>query len=313
MPAALKIGQILKGKVGCYSICKQLGASVWLASDCNHERNVILKYADHWRIRSERDVLLRFQEQTPRVRPLLDEVEGDEQNDLKLILKHLDEDLLHTLGHRELTRAEVKHIGKGVLEALRVLHEDGFVHTDVKPSNILLNFDETDSQRITDVQLADLEATVSQDSEYAKDGETAGTAIFRSPEMSLGVPWTTSTDIWSLGATLISLIYGGGFHIFSPGVSIEDDQYDIEILRRHHQFFGPFPHSYNEIADERRLSALIWLMDSTPTETLMPFSRITNREISEEDKEFILRIMKLDYRDRPTARQLLDDEWFIPS
>ncbi|SMY29794.1 unnamed protein product [Zymoseptoria tritici ST99CH_1A5] len=250
MPAALKIGQILKGKVGCYSICKQLGASVWLASDCNHERNVILKYADHWRIRNERDVLLRFQEQTPHVRPLLDEVEGDEQNDLKLILKHLDEDLLHTLGHRELTRAEVKHTGKGVLGALRVLHKDGFVHTDVKPSKILLNFNETDSQRITDVH---------------------------------------------------------------PGVPIEDDQYDIEILKRHHQFFGPFPHSYNEIADERRLSALIWLMDSTPTETLKPFSRITNREISEEDKGFILRIMKLDYRDRPTARQLLDDEWFIPS
>lgn len=108
------------------------GSSGWtyrVFRDCNHERKVICKYADHWRIRNERDVLLRFQGRTPHIRPLLDEVEGDERNDLKLILKHLDEDLLHTLGYRELTRAEVKHIGKGVLEALRVLHEDGFVHT----------------------------------------------------------------------------------------------------------------------------------------------------------------------------------------
>ena len=42
----------------------------------------------------------------------------------------------------------------------------------------------------------------------------------------------------------------------------------------------------------------------------MPFARISEREVSKEDKKFILRIMKLDPRDRPSAQQLLDDEWF---
>jgi serine/threonine protein kinase len=42
----------------------------------------------------------------------------------------------------------------------------------------------------------------------------------------------------------------------------------------------------------------------------MLFSRISEREISTEDKEFVLRIMKLDPRDRPSAEELLEDKWF---
>jgi serine/threonine protein kinase len=36
----------------------------------------------------------------------------------------------------------------------------------------------------------------------------------------------------------------------------------------------------------------------------------TSKELSEKDKAFIMRIMKLDPRDRPTAADLLEDAWF---
>lgn len=79
---------------------------------------MIFKYADHWRIRNERHVLLRFQSRTSHtcIRPLLDEVGEAGPNNLALFLQHLDEVSWHTLDHRQLTRGEVKHIGKGVLE-----------------------------------------------------------------------------------------------------------------------------------------------------------------------------------------------------
>jgi serine/threonine protein kinase len=105
-------------------------------------------------------------------------------------------------------------------------------------------------------------------------------------------------------------LYGGGFHIFSPGVSVDDDAYDAKILMKHHQCFGPFPESFDEIADESRLDVLMWIMENTPTESLKPFLRTSVHEISEEDKKFILKIMRLDPRDRPTVGQLLEDEWF---
>jgi serine/threonine protein kinase len=80
------------------------------------------------------------------------------------------------------------------------------VHTligcsDIKPSNILVNC-EPSTQEITEVQLADFGSTMSEETKYAKDGEEVGTAIFRSPEIMLSMRWSTSTDIWSFGATV---------------------------------------------------------------------------------------------------------------
>ncbi|KAL2361384.1 hypothetical protein RJZ56_005742 [Blastomyces dermatitidis] len=51
-------------------------------------------------------------------------------------------------------------------------------------------------------------------------------------------------------------------------------------------------------------------MASVPSYQLKPFQYASQKEISLEDKEFILRIMKMDPRDRPTAKELLEDEWF---
>jgi serine/threonine protein kinase len=52
------------------------------------------------------------------------------------------------------------------------------------------------------------------------------------------------------------------------------------------------------------------MMDGVPPEMMKLFQYITKREISEEGKAFILKLMKLDPRDRPTAEELLQDEWF---
>lgn len=109
---------------------------------------------------------------------------------------------------------------------------------------------------------------------------------------------------------MISLIYGRDFHIFRPDVPFEHDEYDLRILMKHHQVFGPFPASYAEIADQERLAVLEYVMESCPQESLKPFRYTTKREISSEDKAFICKIMKLDPRDRPSAGQLLGDEWF---
>jgi hypothetical protein len=53
-----------------------------------------------------------------------------------------------------------------------------------------------------------------------------------------------------------------------------------------------------------------YLMHEIPQSQTTPFSRTTEREVSLNDKEFISKIMKLDWRDRPTAQELLNDRWF---
>ncbi|GIJ87552.1 hypothetical protein Asppvi_006460 [Aspergillus pseudoviridinutans] len=113
----------------------------------------------------------------------------------------------------------------------------------------------------------------------------------------------------TFGLLLISLLYGEGFHIFKPDVPADHDEYDLRILMKHHRCFGPFPESYEQIADQQRLAVLVWVMQNSPPETLRPFHLTTTQEICKEDKEFVLRAMQLDPRDRPSARLLLEDEW----
>ncbi|KAL4984446.1 kinase-like domain-containing protein [Aspergillus falconensis] len=310
MPSTLFLGQTLKSRTGLYTIKKRLQDCVWLATN-KYQRYVIAKSVQHFRLQNERDVLLRFQHRTSSIRPLIEELE-DFNAPPTLILKYLDDDILNASNKRQLTRSEVKFIAKKVLEALAVLHDEGFVHTDIKPSNVLVNYGQRNS-RFTDVQLADFGSTVHVDSVHAQRGDPIGTPIFRSPEAHLQMRWGTETDIWSFGAMLISLLYGAGFHIFKPDVPPDHDEYDVKILLKHHRCFGPFPESYEQIADQQRLAVLTWVMQNSPPDTLRPFHLTTTKEIHQDDRNFVLRIMRLDPRDRPSARQLLEDQWFYQS
>jgi hypothetical protein len=110
---------------------------------------------------------------------------------------------------------------------------------------------------------------------------------------------------------LISLIYGGNFNLFRPRtVPYGHEEYGLEVLKRQFRYFGPFPAKYEEIASPETVTAILYLMHEIPERETTPFHRTTEREVSKADKNFIGNIMMMDWRDRPTAKELLDDEWF---
>lgn len=88
----------------------------------------MVKSVNHFRLQNERDVLVRFQTRTPFIRPLLDEI-ATTDSPPGLVLRYLDDDVLHASNTQRLTRPEVKYVAQRVLEALAVLHNEGFVHT----------------------------------------------------------------------------------------------------------------------------------------------------------------------------------------
>lgn len=87
----------------------------------------MVKSVRHFCLQNERDILLRFQNRTAHIRKLLDEAE-DPVTPPSIVLRYMDDDLLHASDNQRLNRREVKYVAKGVLKALAVLHEDGFVH-----------------------------------------------------------------------------------------------------------------------------------------------------------------------------------------
>lgn len=73
----------------------------------------------------------------------------------------------------------------------------------------------------------------------------------------------------------------------------------------------PVPLSYQDIADDERLEILAKTIHLINDSNLKkPFYLSVDKELSKDDRAFICKIMKLDPRDRPTAKELLQDGWF---
>jgi len=142
-----RLGQVLRGRLGKYIITKEIQDTVWFARwvhgmkykslmDYNAlphrnqaEQTVVIKgVRGHPRVENERYVLKRFQDRTPYLRPLIDEVE-DQSNCLIIVLRYLEDHLLDASIKETLNRKELKYVSRRILEALKVLHEDGYVHT----------------------------------------------------------------------------------------------------------------------------------------------------------------------------------------
>ncbi|KAL3711217.1 hypothetical protein TMatcc_005015 [Talaromyces marneffei ATCC 18224] len=305
----LKVGQTLRGNLGKYVIRKQIQETVWFAENLRRETVVVKGVQGHPRIENERDVLRRFQPSTTHLRPLLDEIQDPAVPPI-IVLRHLDDHLLNSSIKKSLNRKELKFVARCILEALSVLHKEGYVHTG-KWLPIFPQRSANSDNRFSEVQLGDLGGCYSVDSEFAKRGTPVGAAMWSSPEVIMETPWNTATDIWSFGAVLISLIYGGDFNLFRPRtVPYGHEEYNLEVLKQQFRYFGPFPAKYEEIAGPETVTAILYLMHEIPQSQTTPFSRTTEREVSLNDKEFISKIMKLDWRDRPTAQELLDDRWF---
>jgi serine/threonine protein kinase len=92
------------------------------------ERYIIKSVRSHWRLENELNVLKRYQSQSTFLRPLLDEIEEPPEPS-SILLEYRDTDLLKESKISRLSRPEIKQVAKSVLEALRILHKDGMVHT----------------------------------------------------------------------------------------------------------------------------------------------------------------------------------------
>lgn len=89
-----------------------------------------------------------------------------------------------------------------VAEALGYVHEQGLIHRDVKPGNVLIS--EDGRARLTDFGLVGGEGL----DRLTKTGALLGTPYYMAPEQSVGKGAGPRSDVWSLGVLLYEALTG---------------------------------------------------------------------------------------------------------
>ena len=132
----------------------------------------------------------------------------------------------------QLSRTDLVRIMADVASALHEAHQAGLIHRDLKPMNILVEGRPGELMKpfVVDFGLArDLRAP-----DLTLSWAVMGTPAFMSPEQARGEALGPTTDIYSLGATLYSLLCGAPPYEGSTlgGIISQQDLTTVSPLRR---------------------------------------------------------------------------------
>src|SRR6516225_2920367 len=110
-------------------------------------------------------------------------------------------------------RLEVKlvlEIATQVAAGLAAVHKNNLVHRDIKPTNIMVSFEERGAVRtkIIDLGLAKAVREPLSEAAISMPGVFVGTPEFASPEQFAGVGVDIRSDLYSLGVTLWEMLTG---------------------------------------------------------------------------------------------------------
>ncbi|OIW30908.1 kinase-like protein [Coniochaeta ligniaria NRRL 30616] len=245
----------------------------------------------------------------PNIRTVVDVV-----RDLELfIFRFMTGDLLH-LTQKGLSYDTRRDILRSALTGLADLHALRIIHTDIKPNNILVDYEETPSGElnIQAVRLSDLEDAIQLPPGRSVAGLLGGNQLWRSPESWARAKQNTSSDIYSFAVVMIYVMEQNMVFLVD-GVESGKPEAWFPILRKHLTLFGdtegivglaklvgeedPFFQRIGDLCDD--------INNGEPYSTIRGWLHM-----DADLRDLISKMTNLDPKKRITAAEALEHPWF---
>jgi serine/threonine-protein kinase len=205
------VGQVLADR---YEVEELVGtggmSSVYRAHDKLLDRKVALKVM-HLQFGEDPEYVERFRREArsvaslshPNVVTVIDR--GEHEGRQFIVFEYIEGENLKQLIQRRGPAPVVTslELARQIAQALSFAHQQGLVHRDVKPQNVLLNGNGT--AKVTDFGIArslDVQHGVTQ------TGTVLGTSDYIAPEQAQGQTVDEQTDVYSLGVVMYELLTG---------------------------------------------------------------------------------------------------------
>jgi eukaryotic-like serine/threonine-protein kinase len=204
------VGELIAGRYELEELVGSGGmSSVYRAYDRLLERRVALKIL-HEQFTRDADYVERFRREAravaqlthPNIVTVIDR--GEQDGRQFIVFEYVDGMNLKELVAHEgpLSPREAIELALQVARGLAFAHDQGLVHRDVKPQNVLLDAD--GRAKVTDFGIAH---AVDVDG-LTITGTIMGTSNYIAPEQARGQPVDEQTDVYSLGCVLYELLAG---------------------------------------------------------------------------------------------------------
>ncbi|SDJ02877.1 Stk1 family PASTA domain-containing Ser/Thr kinase [Salimicrobium halophilum] len=184
-------------------------ANVYLAFDTILERHVAIKVLrleygddDEFITRFHREAQAAISLNHPNIVNIFDV--GEESDIYYMVMEYVDGMTLkkYIQTHAPVNLEEAVRIMRQITDAIGHAHENGLIHRDIKPQNILI--DSSGAVKVTDFGIAmALSATA-----LTQTNSVLGSVHYLSPEQARGGIATKKSDIYSLGIVFFELLTG---------------------------------------------------------------------------------------------------------